>query len=267
MTDTTLATRPAKRMFSPAAAIGAGVLLASLGAAAGWMMHASRPAAEADPARMALAPNETVVPASQQPVSGTQPPVAPAQAVQPQVQPAPVQSAPPQRTARHTAPSHVATAAPSGHGAQGSGTSVASNGSTPVETQRAVVCDNCGVIEGVRAYQQKGQGSGVGAVAGGVLGGLLGNQVGKGNGRTAMTVLGAVGGGFAGNEVEKHVKAETLYEVRVRMDDGTTRTFTEHAAPAPGSRVVVEGGKLRAVSSQGGEGANGNMVRTSGQGA
>jgi outer membrane lipoprotein SlyB len=262
MTDTTLANRPAQRMFSPAALIGAAVLVASLGAAAGWMMHASHPATDADASRLALAPNETVVPA--------QPSAPQAPTAQPSALPPPVQSAAPQQQpVHHHAPVHSAApnhpAATNGQGAN-SGTTVASNGSTPIETQRAAVCDNCGVIEGVRAYQQKGEGSGMGAVAGGVLGGLLGHQVGKGNGRAAMTVLGAVGGGIAGNEVEKRVKAETLYEVRVRMDDGTVRTFTEKTAPTPGAHVVVEGNHYR-VSSQGGTGSGTNMVRTSGQGA
>jgi outer membrane lipoprotein SlyB len=256
MTDTTLPTAtPTKRLFSPAALLGAGVLVASLGAAAGWMMHANR-TAEPDAARLALAPNESVVtpgqpaPAAQQPNN-----------LQAAAQPAPVQSPAPRHAARQPAQRH-AEAGTSNHGtAAGSGT----GGSTPLATQHAAVCDNCGVVEGVRAFQRKGEGSGMGAVAGGVLGGVLGNQVGKGNGRTAMTVLGAVGGGFAGNEVEKRMKAETLYEVRVRMDDGSLRTLTQKAAPTPGARVVVEGSTLRAVSSssQGGEPSGGQMVRTS----
>jgi outer membrane lipoprotein SlyB len=265
MTDTTLPTVPAKRMLSPAALLGAGVLVASLGAAAGWMIHASRPAADADAAKLALAPNESVVtPAQQQPVpqvptAAPQLPQAPQAAA---VQTPPVQSAPPQHSARrqpaarHSAPGTAA----------GSGTSAAT-GTTPLATQRAATCDNCGVIEGVRSFQRKGEGSGLGAVAGGVLGGVLGHQVGKGHGRDAMTVIGAVGGGIAGNEVEKRMKAETLYEVRVRMDDGSVRTFTQRSAPTPGARVVVEGNSFRTVSSQGGEPAGGNMVRTSAQGA
>jgi outer membrane lipoprotein SlyB len=252
MTDTTLPTAtPTKRLFSPAALLGAGVLVASLGAAAGWMMHASRPAAEPDAARLALAPNESVVPSSPQPA-------APA-TEQPAAKTPPVQSAPAQRNARQQpAPQRPA---PSSHGtAAGSGTS----GSTPLATQRVAVCDNCGVVEGVRAFERKGEGSGLGAVAGGVLGGVLGHQVGKGHGRDAMTVIGAVGGGIAGHEVEKRMKAETLYEVRVRMDDGSVRTLTQKAAPTPGARVVVEGQTLRTVSSQGGEPSGGQMVRTSG---
>jgi outer membrane lipoprotein SlyB len=109
----------------------------------------------------------------------------------------------------------------------------------------ASVCKSCGVVESVRAVTHKGQASGLGAVAGGVLGAAVGNQMGQGNGRAAMTVLGAVGGGVAGNEIEKRSKSETVYEVRVRLDDGTTRTIEQRSAPAAGTRVVIEGNNLR----------------------
>ena len=60
---------------------------------------------------------------------------------------------------------------------------------------------------------------------GGVLGGVVGHQAGGGSGKTALTVLGAIGGGLAGHEVEKRVRSETVYDVHVRMEDGSTRTF------------------------------------------
>ena len=110
---------------------------------------------------------------------------------------------------------------------------------------QAPVCANCGVVESVHAVQRKGAGTGLGAVAGGVVGAALGNQIGKGNGRSAMTVLGAVGGGFAGNEVEKRARAETVFEVRVRMDDGSVRTIEQRQAPRTGERVEVQGQTLR----------------------
>jgi outer membrane lipoprotein SlyB len=109
----------------------------------------------------------------------------------------------------------------------------------PLETQNAAVCAHCGVVEGVRAVQRKGEGSGVGAVAGGVVGAVVGHQMGGGTGKSAMTVLGALGGGVAGNEIEKRTKSTTEYEVRVRMDDGTLRSFTSATAPAPGAAVTV----------------------------
>jgi len=100
--------------------------------------------------------------------------------------------------------------------------------------------------------KQKGQGTGLGAVAGGVVGGAIGNQFGRGGGRTAMTVLGAVGGGLAGNEIEKRARSETLYEVRVRMDDGSLRTLRQRTAPKQGARVVVEGNTLKLVKARSG---------------
>lgn len=116
------------------------------------------------------------------------------------------------------------------------------------QAQPAPVCGNCGTVDSVRAVQQKGEGSGVGAVAGGVLGGVIGNQMGKGNGKTAMTILGAIGGGVAGNEVEKQQRAETVYEVTIRMDDGSTRTLTQRSAPPTGTRVEVDGKSLTPIN-------------------
>lgn len=109
----------------------------------------------------------------------------------------------------------------------------------PLDTQNASVCAYCGVVEGVRAVQRKGEGSGVGAVAGGVVGAVVGHQMGGGTGKSAMTVLGALGGGLAGNEIEKRSKSSTEYEVRVRMDGGSLRTFTSATAPTLGAAVTV----------------------------
>lgn len=112
----------------------------------------------------------------------------------------------------------------------------------------APVCTNCGVVESVSAVTQKGQGTGVGAVAGGVVGGVVGHQMGGGRGKTAMTVLGAVGGALAGNEVEKRTRSETVYNVHVRMDDGSTRVVQQSQSMAVGTHVVVEGSTLRLAS-------------------
>ena len=110
---------------------------------------------------------------------------------------------------------------------------------------RVAVCSTCGVVESVNAVQEKGEGTGIGAVAGGVLGGVVGHQVGGGNGKTAMTVLGALGGGLAGNEVEKRVRSETRYDVRVRMEDGSSRVFHQAQSFSVGTRVIADGSTLR----------------------
>lgn len=96
----------------------------------------------------------------------------------------------------------------------------------------AAECRDCGVVESIRAVESRGQSTGLGAVTGGVLGGIVGNQFGGGRGRTAMTVVGAGAGAYAGNEVEKNMNKTVSYQVRVRMYDGTYRTFYERSQPA-----------------------------------
>lgn len=128
---------------------------------------------------------------------------------------------------------------------------VAQNGAAPAAGTApapapARICSTCGHVETVRSLQrQKPSTSGVGAVAGGVLGGVLGNQIGHGGGRTAATVIGAVGGGFAGNEVEKRTQTVTVYEVGVRMQDGSLRHVETATAPPIGKPVTLNGGVLK----------------------
>ena len=109
------------------------------------------------------------------------------------------------------------------------------------------VCATCGSVESVTAVQRttKPDGPGMGAVAGGVVGAVLGNQVGRGNGRIAATVIGAVGGGLAGNAIERNVRKETVYQVGVRMDDGSRRTIEVAQPPSVGSKVTVDGSTIR----------------------
>lgn len=111
----------------------------------------------------------------------------------------------------------------------------------------AGVCGNCGTVESVHQRTVAAEkGSGVGAVAGAVLGGVLGNQVGSGNGRKLATVAGAIGGGVAGNAIEKQTQGSTRYEVRVRMNDGSLRTFTPSANPGVqnGDQVRIVDGRI-----------------------
>lgn len=122
------------------------------------------------------------------------------------------------------------------------------------QSNRANVCASCGTVEAVTPVQRQGEVNGVavgnttvglGTVAGGVVGGLLGNQMGGGSGKTAMTVLGVAGGAFAGNQIEKNMKKVTVYEIRVRMDDGSTRNMELSSSVPVGSKVIVEGKNLR----------------------
>lgn len=208
--------------------VAGGLAIAAAGVGAGLAWRSAAP----DSASSALDASQTAAPTSH---LASESPASPAAGDKPAPKPA--------STARRAAASTESRAA------------------TPLATQPAAVCSTCGVVEGVREVKVKGEGSGIGAVAGGVLGAAVGNQMGKGNGRKAMTVLGAVGGGLAGHEVEKQVRSETVYEVRVRMDDGTLRTFTRKTAPAPGSRVTVEGNTFHTTRAPS---AEPQMVRTSG---
>lgn len=117
-----------------------------------------------------------------------------------------------------------------------------------VAAQAPEICSTCGRIESVQAISHAAKPSGLGVAAGAVLGGILGNQVGNGNGRTLATIAGAVGGGYTGNEVEKRSHTTTTYQVRVRMDDGSIRTFPYSQQPAwsAGDRVRVVDGQLTA---------------------
>jgi outer membrane lipoprotein SlyB len=74
--------------------------------------------------------------------------------------------------------------------------------------------------------------------------------VGSGNGRKAATVLGAVGGAMAGNHVEKSRSRNVVgYRVRVQLDSGETRSFTEKRQDdyRVGDRVRVADGRLHRV--------------------
>jgi outer membrane lipoprotein SlyB len=110
-------------------------------------------------------------------------------------------------------------------------------------------CSNCGNVESIREIHSRAQGTGVGAAGGAILGGLLGNQVGGGHGRQLATVAGAVGGAVVGNQVEGNMKATTSYEIHVRLDDGSSRTFHQQSAPGwhTGDRVRVVKGALHSV--------------------
>lgn len=146
-----------------------------------------------------------------------------------------------QRSA-NTAPA----AAPKAHRAAAAPAAPAAH-PAPVQMATHSSCAECGVIESVREIDTKGAGSGLGAVGGGVLGGLLGNQVGGGRGKDVMTVVGVVGGAVAGNEVEKRAKASKSYEVTVRLDDGSSRVFSEASMPTwrTGDKVKVVNGAIR----------------------
>jgi outer membrane lipoprotein SlyB len=108
-------------------------------------------------------------------------------------------------------------------------------------------CSNCGVVQSIREINTRAEGSGVGAAGGAVVGGLLGNQVGGGHGRQLATIAGAIGGAVAGNQIEGNVKASRSYDIAVQMDNGSTRTIHQSAAPrwGVGDQVRIVDGELR----------------------
>jgi outer membrane lipoprotein SlyB len=188
-------------------------------ALAAGMQPTAAPAAPVAPPAQALAPQYAAPPAA----SPAQPyaPQAVAPAPPRMAEPAPAAPSTPERAHRHR-PAQLASAGPNW-------------------------CANCGNIESVRTITTRAHGSGLGAAGGAVLGGLLGNQVGSGSGRQLATVAGAVGGAVVGNQVEGNMKATHSYEIRVRLDDGTLRTFHQSNPPAwrTGERVRIVKGHLR----------------------
>jgi outer membrane lipoprotein SlyB len=111
-------------------------------------------------------------------------------------------------------------------------------------------CVDCGRVQSIRFVEEEGRGTGVGAVAGGVLGGVLGHQIGSGRGNTVATVAGAAGGAYVGNKVEQNKNKKAYWTVTLKMDGGSTRTFTYSNQPSvkEGERVkLVDGGKRLAL--------------------
>lgn len=223
----------AKPLWAAVGILGAAVL-----AMGGTMIYQGRTSA---PAAQVVAMTPAVPAALAKPIAGApsaaddlieKPTAAPAR-------PAPV----PARKVTRPTPQPTPSPAPSVAGVA----PAASPYPAPVPVAVAQICSTCGAVESVTPIQRstKPDGPGVGAVAGGVAGAVLGNQVGRGNGRTAATILGAIGGGFAGNAIEKNVRKETVYQVGVRMEDGSRRTVEVAQPPAVGSKVTVDGSSIR----------------------
>ena len=218
------------------AAVGIlGVAVLGMG---GTMIYQGRPSA---PAAQLVAASAVAPSALAKPIAGT-PSAADDLIEKPTAAPARPAPAPAKKVVRPT-PKPTPSPAPSVAGAA----PAASPYPAPTPVAVAQICSNCGAIESVTPIQRstKPDGPGVGAVAGGVAGAVLGNQVGQGNGRTVATILGAIGGGFAGNAIEKNVRKETVYQVDVRMEDGSRRTVEVAQPPAVGSKVTVDGSSIR----------------------
>ena len=238
MTTTTDSFQPGQQPASNAKPLWAavGILGVAVLAMGGTMIYQGRPAAP--PAQVVATTAATPV-ALAKPIAGM-PSAADDLIEKPTAAPAKPAPAPAKKVVKPT-PRPTPSPAPSVAGA------------APAASPYAVaaqICNSCGAVESVTPIQRttKPDGPGVGAVAGGVAGAVLGNQVGQGNGRTVATILGAIGGGFAGNAIEKNVRKETVYQVSVRMDDGSRRTIEVAQPPAVGSKVTVDGSTIRSNS-------------------
>jgi outer membrane lipoprotein SlyB len=168
--------------------------------------------------------------------------------------------APVHHTVRHTAPRSNTDTSPTFNdspntsmGSSNSGNSNVGmgNGSSGNTTVASVpVCTTCGVIDSYSAVQVQGQTNGVGAVAGGVGGAVLGSQIAGRHNRTLGGVIGAIGGGLLGNTIEQHERTTTMYDVHVRMNDGSMRTIRQATVPQVGERVSVDGNTIHAAPAQ-----------------
>lgn len=179
---------------------------------------------------------EAALPATAEPKPAT----APAVKKPPAAARAPVQS-----TAANPTPTYTPTASTPASSSERSSV----NTPTPPPAVAKAVCANCGSVESVTTVTREGSGSGAGAVIGGVVGGLLGHQVGGGRGKDVATVAGAVGGAVLGNQLEKNKNAAQEFDIRVRLDDGTSQTIRSQTDPGlrNGDKVRVQDGRLTRI--------------------
>ncbi|MCK9381879.1 MAG: glycine zipper 2TM domain-containing protein [Sulfuritalea sp.] len=135
----------------------------------------------------------------------------------------------------------AAKSAPTGKSAQTS-----SQTSTPSTHAAAASCVGCGTVESIATVERPASTTGVGAVAGGLTGALLGNQMGRGNGRTVMTLAAGAGGAYLGNRIEQNTRRVTSYKIVVRMENGSQRTVYQTEAPsvAVGGQVQIVGNSV-----------------------
>lgn len=78
-----------------------------------------------------------------------------------------------------------------------------------------------GTVHSVHRYQVEEYDPSVGGgLVGAGVGGLLGNQIGKGSGRTAMTVLGSVLGAGVGSAAAGGIKTTNMAELEIVLDKG-----------------------------------------------
>ena len=99
-----------------------------------------------------------------------------------------------------------------------------------------------GSVESIAQLHNGGGTSGVGLAGGALVGGLLGHQMGKGTGKTVMTIAGAAAGAYAGNEIEKGQASGGGFRIGVRLRDGRIVTVDQSSVNGLriGDRVRIE---------------------------
>lgn len=218
-------------------AAGSVTILSLAGASyfAGWLPG---PATHATESRPVVATTTAAAPAISPPISVTQSVTLPHE--KPKVASRPPEAAAP--IARRSVASPVVRAPEP----VSMPTIAVSSAPTPGAAPVPAICRECGVVESVREVAVEAKGSGGGAVAGGIVGGVIGNQWGRGATRDIATVLGAIGGAYAGNHIEKSIKESKRYDISVRFEDGSTRSFSSDTLPTwhVGDRVRLQNGLL-----------------------
>ena len=221
-----------------------------------------------------IAPLASATPATTAPAAATPTPVPPtttvAQAPAPVTQ-APVQAAAPVHSTSHhhstgssTSPSYGSnsgnTNVADAGGSYGSNSGANTTPSYSAPPAPPPVCTTCGTVDSYDAVKVAGQANGIGAVGGGAAGAVIGSQIAGRHNHTLGGVIGAIGGGLLGNEIEKSQRTTTVYDVHVRMDDGSVRTIRQSTVPVVGSKVTVNGNSLsgRSSSGNGGSYSSGN---------
>ncbi|MCE9660389.1 MAG: glycine zipper 2TM domain-containing protein [Burkholderiales bacterium] len=100
----------------------------------------------------------------------------------------------------------------------------------PVPPVRLAACNDCAVVEAIRAVEVPSGPAALGAIAGGIAGAVFGDKIGKEHERHVTRVLGAIGGALVGHQIER--SARTRYDASLRLPNGALQV-RRYASPPP----------------------------------